>query len=318
MPAETRNDNQLLELSPDVIFPNPENPRIIFREHEMIQLLESISSTGIQVPITVYKDGAKYILLDGERRWRCSKRLNIKLVPSIVHPKPSRLENLLMMFNIHNVRVQWDIMPTAYKLRDVQELLKSQKRDYSPKSLSAITGVRLPTVKRCLELLDLPKKYRDMLMAEAEKPKSEQTITADLFIEINKSFNVIERYVPQAVPKDGKGAFVDAMVNKYKTGGIKGVTDFRDLSKLARAELAGVERQDAVTAIKHLISKPSYSIKNAFEDTVQAAYEKRDLLSKLQSLNERIKANVKLVRSDELLRSALISLRSTIDAALKG
>jgi ParB family transcriptional regulator, chromosome partitioning protein len=189
------SSKQLLEINPDEIRKNPDNPRIIFREEEMNELLESIAKVGIQVPITVYEDRG-YVILDGERRWRCSKRLNLKRVPCIVHPKPSKLENLLMMFNIHNVRVQWDIMPTAYKLGEVRDLLEKGRQDISPKALSAITGVRLPTVKRCLELLDLPKRYRDLLMAEAEKPKGEQKITADLFIEINKAFNVIEKYVP--------------------------------------------------------------------------------------------------------------------------
>src|SRR4051794_37212956 len=90
----------LMEVEPDAIRKNPDNPRMIFREQEMIELLDSIARTGIQVPLTVYEDRG-YVILDGERRWRCAKRLNLKRVPCIIHPKPSKLENLLMMFNIH-------------------------------------------------------------------------------------------------------------------------------------------------------------------------------------------------------------------------
>jgi ParB family transcriptional regulator, chromosome partitioning protein len=306
---------QLLEVNPDEIRKNPDNPRMIFRENEMNELLESISKVGIQVPITVYEDRG-YVILDGERRWRCSKRLNLKKVPCIVHPKPSKLENLLMMFNIHNVRVQWDIMPTAYKIGEIRELLTKSKQDCSPKALSAITGVRLPTLKRCLELLELPKHYRDLLMKESEKPKGEQKITADLFIEINKAYNVIEKYVPETLSHFDKTNFVDSMVTKYTTGAVGSVTAFRDLSKLARAELAGVDRTEAIQAIKKLVRQKDYTVDDAFRDTVQAAYEKRDLLVKIQGLSEKICELRSTIAKSAELKEALVHLRTQIDDTL--
>src|SRR5439155_12521967 len=114
----------LQEISPDEIRKNPDNPRLIFREEEMSELLESIREVGIKVPVSLYQDGQHFVLIDGERRWRCAKKLNFQTMPAIVQPKPSRLENLLMMFNIHNVRVDWDPMPMALKLLDVKNLLQ--------------------------------------------------------------------------------------------------------------------------------------------------------------------------------------------------
>lgn len=307
---------QLLEISPDDIRKNPDNPRMIFREQEMNELLESIAEVGIQVPITVYEDRG-YVILDGERRWRCSKRLNLKKVPCIVHPKPTKLENLLMMFNIHNVRVQWDIMPMAYKLGEIRTLLTKEGQDISPKALSAITGVRLPTVKRCMELLELPKHYRDLLMKEAQKPKGEQRITADLFIEINKAYNVVEKYVPETLKKFDKPEFVDSMVNKYLSGNIGSVTAFRDLSKLARAELAGVDKADAIGAITKLVKQKNYSVENAYSDTVEVAYEKRDLLTKVSLLGEKIISLKRVINKTPELIQALERLKKQIDEVIQ-
>src|SRR5712691_8007995 len=146
----------LQEISPDRIRKNPDNPRLVFREDEMNELLESIKEVGIKVPVSLFQDGHHYVLIDGERRWRCSKRLNLPSMPAIVQPKPTRLENLLMMFNIHNVRVDWDPMPMALKLGEIRRMLEKEGKDTSPKALAAITGVRLPSVRRALELLDLP------------------------------------------------------------------------------------------------------------------------------------------------------------------
>ena len=208
----------LQEISPDKIHSNPDNPRIVFREDEMQQLMDSIKEVGIKVPVSLYEDGSKFVLLDGERRWRCAKRLNLPAVPAIVQPKPNRLENILMMFNIHNVRVDWDPMPMALKLQDVQALLEREGKANNAKVLAAITGVPLSSVRRALDLLDLPKKYQDLLLKEGQKPRPEQRVRADLFIEIYKSLHVVERYAPDVLQHVTKSKYIDSMVQKYITG----------------------------------------------------------------------------------------------------
>ena len=62
-------DDQTL-VDPRRVFPNPENPRLVFREDELFGLQESISLQGILVPLSVYRDRTRYVILDGERRWR--------------------------------------------------------------------------------------------------------------------------------------------------------------------------------------------------------------------------------------------------------
>src|SRR5439155_10016510 len=95
-----RPTSTLEELNPDKIDANPDNPRLIFREDELNQLLESIREVGIQVPLAVYRKRQRFILIDGERRWRCARKLNLATVPAIVQPQPTRLEDILIMFNI--------------------------------------------------------------------------------------------------------------------------------------------------------------------------------------------------------------------------
>jgi ParB-like chromosome segregation protein Spo0J len=52
----------LKNLHPSEIRPNPENPRLIFRQEEMESLMLSIDRHGIQVPVTVYEDNGHYSL----------------------------------------------------------------------------------------------------------------------------------------------------------------------------------------------------------------------------------------------------------------
>jgi ParB family transcriptional regulator, chromosome partitioning protein len=306
----------LQQISPDKIRANPDNPRIVFREDEMQQLMDSIKEVGIKVPVSLYEDGTKFVLLDGERRWRCAKRLNLRVVPAIVQPKPNRLENILMMFNIHNVRVDWDPMPMALKLRDVQELLIKEGKDSNAKVLSAITGVPLSSVRRALDLLDLPKKYQALLVREAGKPRSEQKVKADLFIEVYKSLHAIERHTPEVMQEVTKADYVDSMVQKYIRGIIDNVVSYREVSKIARAEYAGVSRNEAIPALIKLVRSKQYSIKDAYRDTVQAAYERRDLVTRIDGIAQRLSEFRGRARITPEIRQALELMRSEIDRLL--
>lgn len=302
----------LIEIHSDDIHPNPDNPRLIFREAEMNLLLDSISRVGIKVPLSVYEDGARYILIDGERRWRCAKKLNLHSIPALTQPKPDRLENILMMFNIHNVRLDWDLMPMALKLGEVRQMLTDQGQQSGVKELSAITGVSVPTVRRALELLELPQKYRLLLLKEAEKPKDQQVIKADLFVEINKSRNAIRRYVPEVFDAVSEDEYVEVMVEKYRNDVVDNVVKFRDVSRMARAERAGEDPTDVVPILIDLVRDSEMTISEAFEATVAPAYETRDLITRVGSLVEKLREFRSRRRLPRDLAERLLELRGEI------
>jgi ParB/RepB/Spo0J family partition protein len=312
----TKQSN-LRDISPSDIKPNPENPRLIFRESELHELLESIREVGVRVPIAVYEEREKYVILDGERRWRCTLKLNHKTIPALVQPKPNRLENLLMMFNIHNVRVQWDLLPTALKLRDIKYILEKEGKSTDFDHLAGITGLSLSTIKRAFELLELPQKYQDMLLKEAEKPKPEQKITADLFIEINKALRVVEKYTPEVLEDVSKTKFVDSMFKKYTDGVENNVVNFRKISKIARSEKTGVKKSRVVPILVNLAKRPEYRIEQAYTDTVSSAYQSRNLNNKIIVLTSSL---AKYKNSDsfpEEFKLSLQALRKEIDRLLR-
>ena len=92
----------------------------------MDTLIASIRRFGIQVPIAVYKERNHYVLIDGERRWRAAQKLNLLKIPALVQPKPTPLRNLLLMFNIHALREQWDYLTIAKKLPSVIALFEEE------------------------------------------------------------------------------------------------------------------------------------------------------------------------------------------------
>ena len=92
------------EIPIDRIKPNPHNPRILFDDEPMQILKESIERLGVLVPVTVYRPESNpdsFVLLDGERRWRCASELRLQEIPAIIIKEPNETYNILTMFHIH-------------------------------------------------------------------------------------------------------------------------------------------------------------------------------------------------------------------------
>ncbi|MFY9716722.1 MAG: ParB/RepB/Spo0J family partition protein [Thermoplasmata archaeon] len=303
----------LENISPDLIDRNPDNPRLVFREDELNHLLTSIQQAGIEVPLTVYRTGSRYTLIDGERRWRCAKKLNLSAVPVLVQPTPSRLGNILMMFNIHSVRVDWDPLPTAIKLKQIQILLREQNRPHELRDLSALTGLSVTRLRRLFDLLALPAKYRSLILGELEKPRDERRYTEDLFLEIYKALHAIERFAPAVFESVSQERFVDSMVRKYESGAAGSVVSYRAISKMARGIVAGVGSEQTLPVLIRLVEEPSYSIARAFEDSVSSAYDRRDLASRIRTVSERLSKLRGGKRLDPELRVMLRELQQQVN-----
>jgi ParB/RepB/Spo0J family partition protein len=307
--------SELLEIPVDKIDKNPENPRIVFRPGELEQLLESIRRYGVQVPIVVYKEGNRYVLVDGERRWRCCIKLNRKTIPALVQDKPDPLTNLLYMFNIHALREQWDLLTIALKLPRVIDLLAEKDRKKpNERELAEYTGLSRSTVRRCKLLIELPDSYKDEILDELKKPKPLQKLTEDFFIEMERSLKTVERAMPGVLKDKNKAR--RALIDKFKRGVIESRIDFRMVSKIARAERVEADKMRARSALLKLLEPNKYSIRNAFGDSVSDAYSERDLLTRIRGLLQRLQS-VSPRDIDKELRDSLQRLLQRVSRLLR-
>lgn len=283
--ATKRSTGKSKNLDPRRIERNPENPRLIFRQDEMDNLMFSIDRHGIQVPLTVYEDGDVYRLIDGERRWRCATKLNLRSVPVLVQDKPTELENLLLMYNIHALREQWDYFTIASKLTRVIELYEKENgQKPNETQLSEETGLTRGQIRRCRLLLDLPERFKEMLLLELEQPKLQQKLSEDLFIEMERSLKTVTNRLPDYA--DQIDDIRDALITKFRDGLIPAVTDFRQLSKIATAvKNIGLQRDDAVESLDAVFDPDTETgIREAYEQTVELGYDEKDAARRLQSL----------------------------------
>jgi len=258
-------------ISPQRLRPNPENPRLIFRAEELRVLQDSIKNQGILVPLTVYRERGGFVILDGERRWRCAIKLGLDQVPAIVQPKPAPLQNLMMMFAIHNQRQEWDPLPTAYKLRELEERIAVDwDRKPTEAELAELASVSRGEVRRLKQLLSLPQEYRDELMEELEKPREEQVLTVDHVLEATRGASALaKRGVIEA--GDQEEELRRAVVDKFKSEVLTSTVEPRLLARMARA----VERDEispgvARRAVARIVEEPEYTIQQAYKGSVEA------------------------------------------------
>ena len=205
-------------IATDKLKANPHNPRTLFDREDLQILQQSIARVGILVPLTVYKESKSghYVILDGQRRWICAQQIGLKEIPVNEVAEPSLVQNIVTMFQIHKLRLDWELMPTAIKL----ELLMRELGERKEKRLAELTGLDEAVVVRCKKLLSYNKRFQD-LMLDADPDKR---VKADFFIELYPVRN--DREVVK-FPWFNKDTFTDAMLAKSEQGALKSVTEFR-------------------------------------------------------------------------------------------
>jgi len=256
-------------LDPKKLQRNKDNPRLIFHKEDLDSLEKSIADQGILVPLTVFKDRNAYQLLDGERRWRCAIKLGLSRVPVIVQPKPERLQNIMMMFAIHHARKDWDPLPTALKLLDLQkEFVKRNQRQTNEAELAGLASLSRGEVRRLKKLLSLPENYRKELLKELEKPRSEQVLTVDHVIEATTAASQLKK--KDVVDDREEDQLRRSIIAKFRSRVIDNTVAPRKLARLASAVGRGeVPLSLAKAVVKKLIELPKYDIDSAFRESVE-------------------------------------------------
>jgi ParB family chromosome partitioning protein len=145
------NLNEIHLVDSNVVIPNPFQPRTDFKEDEIKGLAESIRSQGLLQPIVVRKNGEKFEIISGERRFRAMRILEYDKIPCIVKPHASDSE-MLELALVENV--QREDLNEIEKAYAYQKLL--DECGLSHEELSRRIGKGRTVVTNTLRLLKLP------------------------------------------------------------------------------------------------------------------------------------------------------------------
>ena len=215
----------LVHLDIDQLQPSPHNPRKLFDDEPLAALKESISQHGVLVPLTVYRlpGQQRYSIVDGERRYRCCVELTKEAittkVPANIVDAPEPMASLLYMFNIHQFRQQWELMPTAIALQSIMEELETHDND----QLKQLTGLSDRQVERCKLILSFAEEYRQLSM----DPDPAQRIPSNFWVELHPMLELANKLLPDLLDQEGRNGITDRMIEKYRTNNIRSVIHFR-------------------------------------------------------------------------------------------
>lgn len=153
----TRPVGGVVQLAIEEVLADKTQPRRKFEESKIEELAASIRSKGVIQPILVRKDGAKYRIIAGERRWRASQRAGLKYIPVLVKEVTERQAFELAL--IENIQRE-DLNPVeeaeAYR-RLIEEHALTQD------ACAERVGKDRSSIANSLRLLRLPDEIKDSL-----------------------------------------------------------------------------------------------------------------------------------------------------------
>jgi ParB family transcriptional regulator, chromosome partitioning protein len=296
-------------LSTEKLRTNPHNPRKLFDREDMHVLRESIRRVGILVPLTVYREKrtGNYVILDGQRRWMCAQEVGLKDVPVNVIAEPTLVQNIVTMFQIHKLRKDWELMPTALKL----ELLMRELGETKEKRLAELTSLAEAVVVRCKKLLSYNKRYQDMMLDADPKKR----VKADFFIELYVVRN--DREVNR-FPWFNKDRFTDDMLQKMQQKGIKSVTDFRTVKQYINNAVKAKKTAAISKRLQEFAAQPSLTPDHLNIESAKVAAEAKKVLKSVESLYAQInEIDVDEYYGEEAMWSRLESLAQLIREKLR-
>ena len=149
-PLEPVTGAHYAEIPVHAVRPNAQQPREVFDEDEMAELVHSIREVGVLQPVVVrpHSDGS-YELVMGERRWRAARAAGLDAVPAIIRVTADQdLLRDALLENLH--RAQLNPLEEASAYRQLLD-------DFgcSQEELSSRIGRSRPQISNTLRLLRL-------------------------------------------------------------------------------------------------------------------------------------------------------------------
>ena len=154
-PPTPSHGRALLALPIEAIERSPNQPRKRFDEAGLAELAASIAAHGLVEPILVRREGARYRIVAGERRWRAAQRAGLTEIPAVLREATdSEAFELALVENIQRA----DLNPIE-EAEAFAALL--EEHGLTQEKLAERVGKERSTIANALRLLRLPEDVRD-------------------------------------------------------------------------------------------------------------------------------------------------------------
>ena len=244
---------RVIYLHPDVLHPNPNQPRKRFSPDGLEELAASIREHGVLQPLTVRKVDGSFELVSGERRLRAARMAGLSEVPCIVIDVDGVCSSLLAL--VENLqRRDLDFLEEAMaldRLIHTYDLSQEEAARRIGKSQSAVAN-KLRLLKLSPRLLDrlrqngLTERHaRALLRLETEEQQWEVLeYVIDHHLTVAQTEAYIEARLTPPPPRKKKPTFILKDVRLFLNTVTKGLSMLKDAG--VNAEYGRQETEDAI------------------------------------------------------------------------
>ena len=156
--APARSGGGVREIEIGRIRPNPEQPRVQFKEETIDELADSIAERGILQPILLRPHGDGFEIVAGERRWRAAQRARLHTIPAIVREiDDSTAAEIALIEN-----VQREDLNAIEEAEGYRQLI--ERHGHTQENIAKLVHKSRSHVANLLRLLDLPDFVRQSLL----------------------------------------------------------------------------------------------------------------------------------------------------------
>ena len=202
--------------------------RTKFNDDSLRELGENIKVNGLIQPLVLHREGNKFVLICGERRFRAMTLIEMEEAPCFILENKSKEELMAIQFSENQAREELHYIDQADSIYGYQKLTGSSER-----KITAALGISKSEVHRCLMIAKLPKDIKEaakqynsekyVLLEWDELPKNEfkdEIKTRILAGEITKRMQlkrIISQFKIEKPVKKKKDDSVEKLMKVLKT-----------------------------------------------------------------------------------------------------
>ena len=130
--------------------------RTKFNDESLRELGENIKVNGLIQPLVLHREGNKFVLICGERRFRAMTLIDMKDAPCFILENKSKEELMAIQFSENQAREDLHYIDQADSIFGYQKLTGTSER-----KITAALGISKSEVHRCLMIAKLPRDIKE-------------------------------------------------------------------------------------------------------------------------------------------------------------
>jgi ParB family chromosome partitioning protein len=202
-----------------------EQVRTKFNDDSLRELAENIKVNGLIQPLVLHREGDKFVLICGERRFRAMSLIELPEAPCFILENKTKEELMAIQFSENQAREDLHYIDQADSIYGYQKLTGTSER-----KITAALGISKSEVHRCLMIAKLPKDIK----------------------EAAKIFNT-EKYVLLEWDELPKNEFKDEIKEKILAGDITKRLQLKRIISQLKIEKPKKKREDSVEKLMKVL-----------------------------------------------------------------